>query len=141
VLRRDAKLGYIMAHSFDRCLSLASHAEHHLRAFVSGEAGGDFSMTCSLRELRAFAVRNRLDVTFRVRATDAAWMVNRRGLVARPSIGDATVSGVENTLEAADEFLVEGGQHPHRSLSREEFLGLMATRAAAAGAGRERDDE
>ena len=98
-------------------------------------------MLCSLRDLRAFAVRNRLDVTFQVRATDAAWMVNRRGLVARPAIGDATISGVETTLEAADEFLVEGDKQSHRSLSREQFLDMMATRAAAAGAGREKDDE
>lgn len=98
-------------------------------------------MVCSLRDLRAFAVRNRLDVTFHVRATDAAWMVNRRGLVARPSVGDETISGVEDALEAADEFLVEGDKRPRRSLSREQFLALMTARAAAAGAGRENDDE
>jgi hypothetical protein len=98
-------------------------------------------MACSLRDLRAFTVRNRVDVTFHVCATDAAWMVNRRGLVARPPIGDATVSGVENTLEAADEFLVEGDKQPRCRLSREQFLELMATRAAAAGAGREKNDE
>jgi hypothetical protein len=98
-------------------------------------------MLCSLRDLRAFAVRNRLDVTFQVRATDAAWMVNRRGLVARPAIGDATISGVEATLEAADEFLVEGDKQSRRSFSRELFLDLMASRAATAGAGREKDDE
>jgi hypothetical protein len=98
-------------------------------------------MACSLRDLRAFAVRNRLDVTFHVRASNAAWTVNRRGLVAQPSIGDATTSGVEDTLEVADEFLVEGDKQPRRSLSREQFLELMATRAAAAGANREKDDE
>ena len=97
-------------------------------------------MTCSLRDLRAFAVRHRLDVTFHVRATGAAWMVNRHGLVARPTIAGATASGVEGTLEAADEFLLEGGKQPRRSLSREQFLELLATRAAAAGAGREHDD-
>ena len=43
-------------------------------------------MTCSLKDLRAFAVRNRLDVTFHAHATGAAWMVNRRGLVARPTL-------------------------------------------------------
>ena len=98
-------------------------------------------MVCSLRDLRAFAVRNRLDVTFHVRATDAAWMVNRRGLVARPGIGDATINGVETTLEAADEFLVEGDKQSRRSLSREQFLDMLATRATATGAGREKDDE
>jgi hypothetical protein len=98
-------------------------------------------MACSLRDIRAFAVRNRLDVTFHVRASNAAWMVNRRGLVARPSIGDANVSGVEDTLEAADEFLVEGDKESHHSLNREQFLALMTTRAAATGAGREKDDE
>ena len=98
-------------------------------------------MLCSLRDLRAFAVRNRLDVTFQVRATEAAWMVNRRGIVARPTIGDATISGVETTLEAADEFLVEGDKQSPRSLSREQFLDMMASRAATAGAGREKDDE
>jgi hypothetical protein len=98
-------------------------------------------MLCSLRDLRAFAVRNRLDVTFHVRTTDAAWMVNRRGLVARPAIGDATISGVETTLETADEFLVEGDKQSRHSLSREQFLDMMVTRAAAAGAGREKDDE
>ncbi len=65
-------------------------------------------MTCSLKDLRAFAVRNRLDVTFHVHATGAAWMVNRRGLVARPTLGETIGSGVEDTLEAADEFLLEG---------------------------------
>lgn len=98
-------------------------------------------MACSLRDLRAFTVRNRLDVTFRVCATDAAWMVNRRGLVAHPCIGDATVSGVEHTLEAADEFVVEGDKQPPRRLSREQFLELMAARAARAGAGQETRDE
>jgi hypothetical protein len=98
-------------------------------------------MACSLRDLRAFAVRNRMDVIFHVRASNAAWMVNRRGLVARPSIGDATMSGVEDTLEAADEFLVEGDKQPRRSLDREQFLALLATRAAAASASREKDDE
>jgi hypothetical protein len=110
-------------------------------ALVRGENEGDASMICSLRDLRAFAVRHRLDVTFHVRATDAAWMVNRRGLVARPPIGDATVSEVENTLEAADEFLVEGDKQSRRSLNREQFLDLITTRAAAAGAGRDKDDE
>jgi hypothetical protein len=99
-------------------------------------------MTCSLKDLRAFAVRHRLDVTFHICATGAAWMVNRRGLVARPTIAnEATASGVEETLEAADEFLLEGSKQPRRSLGREQFLELLATRAAAAGAGREHDDE
>ena len=98
-------------------------------------------MTCSLKDLRAFTVRNRLDVTFHVHATGAAWMVNRRGLVARPTLGETTASGVEDTLEAADEFLLEGDKHPRRRLSREQFLELMAARAAAGGAGRDRDDE
>jgi hypothetical protein len=98
-------------------------------------------MACSLRDLRAFTVRNRLDVTFHVCATDAAWMVNRRGLVARPAIGDATASGVEHTLEAADEFLLEGDTQPRLRLSREQFLELMMTRAAAVGSGREKHDE
>jgi hypothetical protein len=98
-------------------------------------------MTCSLKDLRAFAVRQRLDVTFRAHATGAAWTVNRRGLVARPTIAtEAAVSGVEETLEAADEFLLEGSKQPRRSLSREQFLELLATRAAATGAGREQDD-
>ena len=97
-------------------------------------------MTCSLKDLRAFAVRNRLDVTFHVHARGAAWMVNRRGLVARPTVGEATASGVEDTLDAADEFLVEGDKQPRRSLSREQFLALLAARAAAAS-GREKDDE
>jgi hypothetical protein len=121
--------------------SLALHARRQRRVFVSSEDGGDGSMACSLRDLRAFAIRNRVDVTFHVCATDAAWMVNRRGLVARPSIGDATVSGVENTLETADEFLVEGDRQPPRRLSREQLLELMATRVAAAGAGRETHEE
>jgi len=98
-------------------------------------------MLCALRDLRAFAVRSRVDVTIHVRATGAAWMVNRRGLVARPAIGDATISGVETTLEAADEFLVEGDKQPRLSLSREQFLDMLATRAAATGTGQGKDDE
>jgi hypothetical protein len=98
-------------------------------------------MDVSLKDLRAFAVRNRLDVTFHLCTTNAAWMVNRRGLVAHPSIGDSTVSGVEETLEAADEFVVEGEQAPRSHLSREQFIALMVARAAAAGAARQRDDE
>jgi hypothetical protein len=117
------------------------HLGCYVRAPDYGEGDGDFSMTCSLKDLRAFAVRNRSEVTFHVHATGAAWMVNRRGLVARPPIGDTTVSGVEDTLEAADEFLLEDDKQPRRRLSREQFLELMASRAAAAGAGREKDDE
>jgi hypothetical protein len=98
-------------------------------------------MPCSLRDLRAFAVRNRLDVTFRVRATDAAWMVNRRGLVAQPAIGDATISGVESTLEAADEFLLEGQAQSHHRLSREQFFDMVARREAVTGAGEVKEDE
>ena len=98
-------------------------------------------MTCSLKDLRAFAVRQRLDVTFHDLTTGAAWMVNRRGLVAWPAMGDATMSRVEETLEAADEFLLEGDKQPHRRLSREQFLELMATRAATTGAARDKDDE
>ncbi len=98
-------------------------------------------MTCSLKDLRAFAVRNRLDVTFHVHATGAAWMVNRRGLVARPTLGETIGSEVEDTLERADEFLLEGDKQPRRSLDREQFLELMVARAPAGGAGRERDDE
>jgi hypothetical protein len=98
-------------------------------------------MACSLRDLRAFTVRNRLDVTFHVCATGAAWMVNRRGLVAQPAIGEATVSGVEHTLEAADEFLLEGDKQPRHRLSREQFLELMTTHAAAGGIAREKTDE
>jgi hypothetical protein len=103
--------------------------------------GGIPPMDLSLKDLRAFAVRNRVDVTFHARATDAAWMVNRRGLVARPSIGDSTVAGVEETLDTADAFVVEGGKEPPQYLSREQFSALMAARAAAAGAGRRQDDE
>jgi hypothetical protein len=80
-------------------------------------------------------------VTFHVHATGAAWMVNCRGLVARPTHRETTASAVEDTLEAADEFLLEGDKHPRRRLSREQFLELMAARAAAGGAGRDRDDE
>jgi hypothetical protein len=120
---------------------LASRAGDDGGALVCGVGEGEASMSCSLRDLRAFAVRNRLDVTFHVCATDAAWMVNRRGLVARPPIGDVTISGVESTLEAADEFLVEGEKQSRRSLNREQFLAMMTTRAATAGAGREKDDE
>jgi hypothetical protein len=98
-------------------------------------------MVCSLRDLRAFAVRNRLDVAFLVRSTNAAWMVTRRGLVARSAIGNATISGVETTLEAADEFQVEGDKQSPRRLSREQFFDMMGNRAAATGAGREKDDE
>jgi hypothetical protein len=98
-------------------------------------------MTCSLKDLRAFAVRNRLDVTFHVQATGAAWMVNRRGVVARPSLEEPTASGVEDTLNAADEFLLQGDKQPRLRLSREQFLELMAARAAAVGTGRNRDDE
>jgi hypothetical protein len=97
-------------------------------------------MDMSLRDLRAFAVRNRLDVIFHVRATDATWMVNRRGLVARPSMGDSTGSGVEDTLAAADEFLVESDREPRRQLSREQLRELMATRVAATGVGRDQDE-
>jgi hypothetical protein len=98
-------------------------------------------MDVSLKDLRAFAVRNRVDVTFHVRTSKAAWMVDRRGLVAHPSIGESTVSGVEETLEAADEFVVEGERDSHDRLSREQFIALMATRAATAGAGRQQEDE
>jgi hypothetical protein len=98
-------------------------------------------MELSLRDLRAFAVRNRVDVTIHVRATDAAWMVDRRGLVARPAMGDSRVSGVEDTLAAADEFLLESAKEPRRQFNREQFLALMAARAAAAGVARDKDDE
>ena len=98
-------------------------------------------MDFSLKDLRALAVRNRVDVTFHVRATDAAWMVNRRGLVARPSIGDSTLAGVEETLEAADAFIVEQGKEPRQHLTREQFIELMAARTAAAGTARRQDDE
>ena len=50
-------------------------------------------------------------------------------------------AGVGDTLEVADEFLLEGDKQPHRRLNRAQFLELMAARAAAGGAGRERDDE
>jgi hypothetical protein len=98
-------------------------------------------MDVSLQDLRAFAVRNRLEVTFHVRSTNAAWMVNRRGLVTHPTLGDSAVSGVEATLETADEFVVEGDKAPQQRLSREQFIALLADRAAAAGAGRSPDDE
>ena len=98
-------------------------------------------MTCSLKDVRAFAVRQRVDVTFQVHATGAAWMVNRRGLVARPTIGAAIASGVEDTLEVADEFWLENDRQPRRRLSREQFLELMAARAAGTVAGREHAGE
>ena len=98
-------------------------------------------MDFSLRDLRAFAVRHRLDVTFRVGATNAAWTVNRRGLVALPAIGDATQAGVEATLEAAEEFFVEGEKAPRQRLTRDQFVELMASRATAASAAKEKDDD
>lgn len=98
-------------------------------------------MHFSLKDLRAFAVRNRLDVMFHVCATNAAWMVTRRGLVARPPIGDSTLAGVEETLEAADEFFIEHDKAPRQSLSRDQLVELMAVRASAAGAGKEKDEE
>ena len=98
-------------------------------------------MICSLKDLRAFAVRNRLDVTFYVHATGAAWMVNRRGVVARSTRGETIGSEVEDTLARADEFLLEGDKQPRRSLDREQFLALMVARATMGSAGRERDDE
>jgi hypothetical protein len=97
-------------------------------------------MDFSLRDLPAFAERHRLDVTFHVRATNAAWMVNRRGLVALPALGDAAQAGVEETLEAAEEFLVEGEKAPRRRLTRDQFVELMASRATAAGGSREKDE-
>jgi len=97
-------------------------------------------MHFSLRDLRAFTVRNRLDVIFQVRSTGSAWMVNRRGLVARPPIGDSTLAGVEGTLEAADEFLVEGANTPRQRFTRDQFIELMAARASAAGASKEKDE-
>jgi hypothetical protein len=98
-------------------------------------------MTCSLRDLRAFAVRHRLDITFSVDATGAAWMVNRRGVVAHPNFGETPDSGVEETLETADQFLVEGPKQPRQRLDREHFFVLMAARAAGGAASRERDEE
>jgi hypothetical protein len=102
--------------------------------------GGTMGMDFSLRDLRAFAVRHRLDVTFHVGATNAAWMVNRRGLVALPAIGEATQAGVEATLEVAEEFIVEGESAPRQRLTRAQFLELMASRATAAGGAQEKDD-
>lgn len=98
-------------------------------------------MDFSLKDLRAFAVRNRLDVIFHVRSNDAAWMVSRRGLVARPPLGDSTVGGVEETLESADEFLIEGEKEPRKRLTRDQLIEWMATRATAANAGKGKDDE
>ena len=98
-------------------------------------------MDIVLNDLRAFAVRNRLDVLFQVHATEAAWMVNRRGLVARPPIGDSTCAGVEETLAAADAFVIEGGKAPRQSLTREQLIALMTARATAAGTRQEKDEE
>jgi hypothetical protein len=98
-------------------------------------------MDIRLNDLRAFAVRNRLDVLFQVQATEATWMVNRHGLVARPPIGDSTQAGVEETLAAADTFVIEGEKTPRQSLTRGQLIALMAARATAAGARQERDDE
>jgi hypothetical protein len=98
-------------------------------------------MDFSLRDLRAFAVRHRLDVTFHVRATNAAWMVNRRGLVALPAVGDAMQAGVEATLEAAEEFLVEGEKAPRQHLTRDQFIELMANRATMARTSQGKDDD
>ncbi|MBI3325175.1 MAG: hypothetical protein HYZ81_00515 [Nitrospinae bacterium] len=98
-------------------------------------------MDFSLRDLRAFAVRNRLDIMFLVRSSNAAWMVNRRGLVARPPVGDSSLAGVEEVLAAADEFLIENGAAPRQRLSREQFVQLMAARASGASGGREKDEE
>jgi hypothetical protein len=98
-------------------------------------------MDFSLRDLRAFAVRHRLDVTFHVRATNAAWMVNRRGLVALPAVGDAMQAGVEATLEAAEEFLVEGEKAPRQHLTRDQFIKLMANHATMARTSQEKDDD
>ena len=67
-------------------------------------------------------------------------MVNRRGLVARPPIGDSALAGVEETLEAADAFLVEGANAPRQTFTRDQFIEQMAARAAAA-AGKEKDEE
>jgi putative intracellular protease/amidase len=97
-------------------------------------------MPLTLQEVRAFAVRQRLDVIFQVRATTAAWMVNRHGVVVRAPIGDATIAGVEETLAAADAFIVEGDAAPRQHLSREQLLALMAARAGTAGVAREKDD-
>jgi hypothetical protein len=98
-------------------------------------------MDFSLRDLRAFAVRQRLDVTFHVPATNAAWMVNRRGLVAPPVIGDSTQAEVEKTLETAEEFLVEGEKTLRRRLTRAQFIALMASHTTAAAATRKQDDD
>jgi hypothetical protein len=97
-------------------------------------------MDVSLNDLRAFAVRHRVDVLFLVSATEAAWMVNRRGLVARPPRGDSTRAGVEATLAAADVFIIEGEREPRQRLARAQFLELMAARAAA-GARQPKDEE
>lgn len=98
-------------------------------------------MDFSLKDLRAFAVRNRLDVIFHVCSSDAAWMVSRRGLVARPPLGNSSVAGVEETLESADEFLVEGAKEPRKRLTRDQLIEWMAARATAANSGKDKDDE
>jgi hypothetical protein len=98
-------------------------------------------MACSLIDLRAFAVRQRLDVTFHDHTTGTTWMVTRRGLVTRPAIEEAAMGRVEDTLEAADEFLLEGDKQLPRRLSGAQFLELMAMRAAATDATRDKDGE
>lgn len=98
-------------------------------------------MDVSLNDLRAFAVRHRVDVLFLVSATEAAWMVNRRGLVARPPRGDSSRAGVEATLAAADVFIIEGEREPLQRLARAQFLALMAARAAAGGTRQPKDEE
>jgi hypothetical protein len=98
-------------------------------------------MDVSLNDLRAFAVRNRVDVVFQVQATEAAWMVNRRGLVARPPVGDPTRAGVEETLAVADVFVIAGEKDARQRLTRAQLIELLAAKAAATGARKDRDDE
>jgi hypothetical protein len=98
-------------------------------------------MDVSLNDLRAFAVRNRVDVLFQVRTTGASWMVNRRGVVARSPIGDSTRAGVEETLAAADLFMIEAEKERRQSLNRLQLIEMMAARARAAGTQQHKDDE
>lgn len=88
-------------------------------------------------ELRLYAIKNRVEVTYRVRSNGQVCVVDEKGVIKIPGISGLPPYNSDEVLARADEFTLSGRNQKPRTLSREELAELLKPAARAPAPGKE----
>ena len=80
-------------------------------------------------DLRRYAIHQRTEITYRVRAAGQACVVDANGIIKIPGIGGRPPYNVEAVLARADEFELQRGAEKPRIISREQMIQLLQATA------------